>query len=453
MEESEARVVDWDNEKAEGNKITKANALVEARYRLTIREQRLILMAISLLSPEDEDIPTVKIRIKDLIEVLELDSHSFYNELKKTLKRLLSRVLEIQEENGYTLLHWVEVAKYLEGEGTVELKISKELKPYLLKLREKFTTYYLKAVIGLRSSYSVRLYELLKQYQDIGRRRFSIEELRSILKIEPDEYTRYNDFKRFVILQAQRELKEKTDIYFDFREIKRGRRVAEIEFTILENPRFRALKEKEEEVKIGEEKEGLKKRYEDLLKKWEPYLKELNLRRLSKAHAVFFLENSLLEPEQTLKAIEGDDLNPMIKNPIGTLFNSLPLRSKLKDFWLLKLELVKEAPTNLGIWEGFKDWESRWEKKWNLARKVLTEHGIDFTLPKVPTNEEEAAEILSEVEKVVAKALWDRLPKEERKEIHETFKAYQDNEELFKVLVEAEVLRRFGIPSLGFYTD
>jgi len=453
MEESEARVVDWDNEKVESNKITKANALVEARYRLTVREQRIILMTISLLSPEDEDIPTVKIRIKDLIEVLELDSHSFYDELKRTLKRLLSRVLEIPEENGYTLLHWVEVAKYLEGEGTVELKISKELKPYLLKLREKFTTYYLKAVIGLRSSYSVRLYELLKQYESVGRRRFTIEELRSLLKIEPNEYTRYNDFKRFVILQAQRELKEKTDIYFDFREIKRGRRVAEIEFTILENPKFKALKEKEEEAKVEEEKQRLKKRYEELFKKWEPYLEELNLRRLSKAHVIFFLENSLLDPEQTLGAIRADDVNPLIRNPIGTLFSSLPLRSELRDFWLLKLKPVKEVPKSSGVWEGFEDWEGRWERKWNLARKVLAEHGIDFTLTKIPANEEEAVEILLEVERAIAKALWDRLSKEERKEICEAFREYRENEELFKVLVRSEIFRKFGIPSLGFFTD
>ncbi|MDQ7082241.1 MAG: replication initiation protein [Aquificota bacterium] len=306
MEEVEARVVDWDNEKVENNKITKANALIEARYRLTIREQRLILMCISLLSPGDEELPTVRMRVKDLIEALELDSHSFYDELKQTLKRLLSRVLEIPEENGgYTLLHWVETARYIPEVGEVVLRLNPELKPYLLKLKEKFTTYYLKAVIGLRSSYSVRLYELLKQYQGIGRRRFTIEELRSILKIQPDEYTRYNDFKRFVILQAQRELKEKTDIYFDFREIKRGRKVVELEFTILENPKFKALKEKEESAKTEEERERLRKRYEELLQKWEPYLEKLSLRRLSKAHAVFFLENSLLEPEQTLEAMKG----------------------------------------------------------------------------------------------------------------------------------------------------
>ncbi|MDQ7082239.1 MAG: hypothetical protein Q9N34_04125 [Aquificota bacterium] len=43
------------------------------------------------------------------------------------------------------------------------------------------------------------------------------------------------------------------------------------------------------------------------------YLEKLSLRRLSKAHAVFFPLKTLLEPEQTLRAIEGDDLNPMIK--------------------------------------------------------------------------------------------------------------------------------------------
>jgi len=454
MEEVEARVVDWDDGRVESNKITKANTLIEARYRLTIREQRLILMCISMLSPENEEFPTVRFKVKDIVEALELNTEAYYHELKSILKRLLSRVLEIPgEDGGYTLLHWVDSAEYIPKAGEIELRIHPKLKPYLLKLKERFTTYYLKAVIGLRSSYSVRLYELLKQYQSIGRRRFSIEELKSLLKIEPGEYRRYNHFKERVILQAQRELKEKTDIYFDFREIKKGRKVVELEFTILENPKFKALKEKEEEAKVEEEKQRLRKRYEELLQKWEPYLERLKLRRLSKAHAVFFLENSLLDPEQTLEAIRADDLNPLVRNPVGTLFSSLPLRSKLRDFWLLKMEPLKEAKVSTGYWEGFEDWEGRWERKWNLARKVLSEHGIDYTLPKVPASEEEAVEILSEVERAIAKALWDRLSKEERKEILEAFEEYRDNEELFEALVKAEVFERFKIPRLGLFVD
>ena len=443
----------FDPERSDENKITKANALIEARYKLTLQEQRLILAYISLLSPEDEDFPTVEIRVKDLIQLLELEDHDYYDKIKETLERLRSRVLKIRKPDGYLITGWISSAEYFDKEGKVELTLDPKLKPYLLKLKEAFTTYALRNILKLRSSYAIRLYELLKQYQNIGRRRFTIEELRRLLGIEPHEYARYNDFKRRVILQAQRELKEKTDIYFDFREIKRGRKVVELEFTILENPKFKALKEKEESAKVEEEKQRLRKRYEELLRKWEPYLEKLSLTRLSKAHAVFFLENSLLEPEQTLRAIEGDDLNPMIKNPVGTLFSSLPLRSKLRDFWLLKLEPVKEAPASSGMWSGFEDWEARWERKWNLARRVLSEQGIDYTLPKVPTSEEEAIEILSEVERVIAKTLWDRLSKEERKEISEMFKDYRDKEELFKTLVMTEVFRRLNIPNLSFFKD
>jgi len=447
MEEVEARVVDWENEKAENNKITKANALIEARYRLTIREQRLILMCISMLSPEDEEFPTVRFKVKDIVEVLELNTEAYYHELKTILKRLLSRVLEIpREDGGYILLHWVESAEYIPKSGEIELRIHPKLKPYLLKLKEKFTTYYLKAVIGLRSSYSVRLYELLKQYQNIGRRRFSIEELKSLLKIESGEYRRYNHFKERVILQAQRELKEKTDIYFDFREIKRGRKVVEIEFTILENPKFKALKE---EAKVEEEKERLKKRYEELFRKWKPYLDRVNLSRLTPAQAIFFLENSLLDPEQTIKAIEADDQNPLVENPVGVLFKTLPLRSKLSDFWLLKMGDEKGEERK----EWLVGWEERWEKKWSLARKILSEYGIDYTLPKVPTNEEEAIKVLRDVERVIAKALWDRLSRDERKEIAKRFEKYRDNEELFKELIKQALFRKFGIPSLGFFVD
>ncbi|MDQ7082243.1 MAG: hypothetical protein Q9N34_04145 [Aquificota bacterium] len=49
--------------------------------------------------------------------------------------------------------------------------------------------------------------------------------------------------------------------------------------------------------------------------------------------------------------------------------------------------------------------------------------------------------------------MWDRLSKEERKEILEAFEEYRDNEELFKALVKAEVFRKFGVPSLGFFAD
>ena len=210
--------------------------------------------------------------------------------------------------------------------------------------------------------------------------------------------------------------------------------------------------------KEREERERLKARYRELLQKWKPYLEGVELRRLSTAHALFFLENSLLEPEQTLRAIEVDDMNPMVRNPIGTLFSFLPMRSKLRDLWLLKLEPVKEfspSPRQSPypeIWSGF-EWQSRWQKKWELAQKVLNEHGIEYTPPRDPESEEEAVEILRECELQIAKALFSRLSEEERQEIEERYAGYRENEELYEALIMKTVFERLQIPRLNFFTD
>ena len=45
-------------------------------------------------------------------------------------------------------------------------------------MRKNDTTVALKYVIGVKSAYAIRLYELLKQYQGIGTRVVSIADLR-----------------------------------------------------------------------------------------------------------------------------------------------------------------------------------------------------------------------------------------------------------------------------------
>lgn len=59
---------------------------------------------------------------------------------------------------------------------------------------------------GLSSIYSVRMYELLKQYEKIGKRWFKLEDLRLILGMNQGEYPLYANFKQKVILKAQRDL-------------------------------------------------------------------------------------------------------------------------------------------------------------------------------------------------------------------------------------------------------
>ena len=84
-------------------------------------------------------------------------------------------------------------------------------------------------------TFTIRIYELLKQYQKIGARTFRLEELRFLLNIATNKYPKYGNLKQAVILPSQRELKAKTDLYFEFSELKQGHKVIALQFQIYPN--------------------------------------------------------------------------------------------------------------------------------------------------------------------------------------------------------------------------
>ena len=133
--------------------VTQANELVSARYTLPLAEQRLILIMIAKIQPEDEDFKPYRIGINELAEFMGIDKNSAYRECKKTTKNLLSRVLEIQEPGRLLQTHWVSSADYIDGSGMVKLCFDPELKPYLLQLKGNFTSSKLEMLLSFKSQY------------------------------------------------------------------------------------------------------------------------------------------------------------------------------------------------------------------------------------------------------------------------------------------------------------
>lgn len=101
---------------------------------------------------------------------------------------------------------------------------------------------------------------MLKQYEKIGNRKETVEYIKHFLNIDNKKYKLYNDFKKKTILIAQKELKEKTDIYFEFEELKNGRKITEINFLIFKNNQGSATVKEETiiEQKLTTEQEQLK---------------------------------------------------------------------------------------------------------------------------------------------------------------------------------------------------
>ena len=214
--------------------VTKSNYFImNSNYDLSLEEQKLILTLASMVQPEDEEFKPYIFKINEFMKLLGVDTKTKYTEIPKITKELMKKVFEIQEGNKLIQTAWLSSAIYEKGSGIVILKFSPDLKPYMLKLNKLYTSYKLANILNMKSKYSPRIYEILKanQFKKQGFVEIEVNDLRKLLKIE-NIYSRYNDFKRKIIKQAQKEINEKTDIKFTFEEIKTGRKVTSIKFYI-----------------------------------------------------------------------------------------------------------------------------------------------------------------------------------------------------------------------------
>ena len=217
--------------------VTKSNYFImNSSYDLSLEEQKIILTLASMVQPTDKEFKPYIFKIADFMELLGVENQAKYTQIPKMTKELMKKVFEIRQGNKITQVAWLSSAEYEKGTGMVELEFSPKLKPYMLQLKEKFTQYQLANVLTMKSKYSPRVYEILKcnEFKKQGHIEIEVQELRKLLKAE-NIYPLYNDFKRKIIIQTQKELKKLSDINFDFEEIKTGRKVTALKFYIKSN--------------------------------------------------------------------------------------------------------------------------------------------------------------------------------------------------------------------------
>ncbi len=207
-----------------------SNALINARYDMTAFQKKILLYIISKIQPDDKDFQNYMINVKDFVDESDYKSKMLYDKLRKDTKALISKVYEIEEPDGLLQVSILTKAKYIKNKGIIQVAFAPDLKPYLLQLKEHFTATPLRYVMSFKSVHSIRIYEMLQQFRSTSYFTVSIDELKYRLSLE-GKYRTYTLFKRRVVEQAQKELQH-TDMAFTFSEIKKGRKVARLEFKI-----------------------------------------------------------------------------------------------------------------------------------------------------------------------------------------------------------------------------
>ncbi|MEC1524455.1 replication initiation protein [Neobacillus niacini] len=224
--------------------VTKSNMLIEANYKLGVVEQKIILCLASNIQPTDSDFKTYNLPIKEFNKLLGLKGSPKYSELRQITKEMMQKVFEVRINKKVIQVAWLSYVAYNESEGTIDIRFDPFLRPYLLELKKNFTSYKLENVVKLKSTYAIRIYELLKQYEKLRERTFLLVDLRKMLGAE-DVYPAYGNFKQRVLVPAQKELKQKTDINFEIEEIKVGRRVEKLKFIIISGQKKSEIKQLE----------------------------------------------------------------------------------------------------------------------------------------------------------------------------------------------------------------
>jgi len=217
------------------NVVRKHNDVIEACYAMSTPELRLIYSCISKIGFEQiiSNEEPFYISAMEYSEAFGVDPKNVHREIRKAVNSIWDRELIIKREGQNPLrCRWVSAEAEYE-DGGAEIYFSSQVMPYLINLQEKgnFTIYQLENIGGLKSAYAIRLYELLVQYKKIGVREVKIQELRDILCLN-SKYKAMCDFKKWVLDVATKEINKQTDLKVSYDNVKRGRSIIALNFTI-----------------------------------------------------------------------------------------------------------------------------------------------------------------------------------------------------------------------------
>ena len=229
-------MVSWQKQPCDNTVVWQSNQLAEARYELSPREQKLVLYVISMIEPEDEDFKRYVVNVADFAKLAKLSKNELYRELRDLAENLKSKVLVVPNHfDAETGKHVDLVTSWFSdafitanGQGYFAVEISRNLKPYLLKVKREFFRFQLQQVMQMRSAYAIRLYQFAKRWEFKRRFTVSVVELRGIMgalhpagrgKVKA-ALANYADFKRRAVQPAVAEINAKTDVFLGFTEVK-----------------------------------------------------------------------------------------------------------------------------------------------------------------------------------------------------------------------------------------
>lgn len=211
-------------------KLKQSNNLILATHRMNIQQMRLFFYACSQYQGDLD----IEVSIDDINRILAYQGGNQREIIKNAIPTLMqSALVHIEDENGERWSIAITDSYIKNDNKTVKFTFNKTVQKELEELRG-YTWLYLSNLIGMSSTYAVRIYEFFAMRLGSQNKKDTFDFDLNKLRIYLDCTNKLEDFRNFertVLKKAEKEINEKTNIKMSYKKIKTGRSITNIKFT------------------------------------------------------------------------------------------------------------------------------------------------------------------------------------------------------------------------------
>lgn len=211
---------------------------------MTLAEFKILdtyLSRINSHNPEKRTVIFGKGELESILGVKKINSY----DLKDRLKHLMGSVVEIPDNSskkGFRLITLFEEAIAEPddcGQWQIKLECTQKAMRYIFNIDNLgYLRYKLRCITAITSRYTYIMFIYLESNRFRKSWEVSLDELKSILDCDQEEYSKeFKYFNRDILKRVQKEMSEKTECVYTYEPVKRGRSVVAIRFTIATLPK------------------------------------------------------------------------------------------------------------------------------------------------------------------------------------------------------------------------
>lgn len=223
--------------------------LTTAKYDFNVYEKRLLYRLVEIAQSEIEgikfanDCKKIEHNLWGRLEVtlpvaslLSGEEDKNYSKAKKALDSLSEKKFYYEDDKVWEKLFIIKSPKIQKYKNTMTFELEPRIWNVILDFSKGYRKYELVTAMNFKSTYSMRFYELLSGQKT--KLIYSIDQLKEMFLVA-DKYAKTNDFIRYVVEPAKKELDESSPYSFEWSANKEGRKIVSLNFYPVYKPENR----------------------------------------------------------------------------------------------------------------------------------------------------------------------------------------------------------------------